>query len=231
MKNGKSILLCGASGLVGSECLKLLLADPAFSRVVTIGRRPLAPEIAATANAAKLEHHVIDFDHLDRYADLLRVDQIICALGTTIKQAGSEERFRQVDFGYPLALAQLGAEQSATHFLLVSAIGANARSRLFYNRVKGELEQEVCALPYRSITIVRPSLLLGERAEFRVGEEIGKRFAFLFPSKYKPVPARTVAAAMVAAAREDQPGRRVLEPAQIHAIADNARLLKVRAGQ
>ncbi len=230
MKKKKSILLCGASGLVGGECLKLLLADPAVSRVVTIGRRPLAPEIAATGDAAKLEHHVIDFDHLDRYADLLRVDQIICALGTTIKQAGSEERFRQVDFGYPLALARLGAQQGAAHFLLVSAVGANARSRFFYNRVKGELEQEVCALPYRSITIVRPSLLLGERAEFRLGEEIGKRLAFLFPSKYKPVLARTVATAMVAAAREDQPGRRMMEPAQIHAIAENARLLKERAG-
>lgn len=220
MQKKKSILLCGATGLVGRQCLDLLLADPAIGRVVVLTRRPLSTDVSVHKNASMLEQHVIDFDRLDSYADLLRVDQIICALGTTIKQAGSEERFRQVDFGYPLALARLGAEQGAQHFLLVSAIGANARSRIFYNRVKGELEQEICALPYRSITVVRPSLLLGDRGEFRMGEEIGKRLGFLLPGKYKPVEARTVAAALVAAAKADRPGCRVMESAQIHAMAD-----------
>ncbi|HJV75153.1 MAG TPA: hypothetical protein VJ654_13085 [Noviherbaspirillum sp.] len=219
MKKKKSILLCGASGLVGGECLRLLLADPAVDRVVTLGRKPLALETTVTGNAAKLEQHVIDFDRLDSYADLLRVDQIICALGTTIKQAGSEERFRQVDFDYPLALARLGAEQGAKHFLLVSAMGANACSRIFYNRVKGELEEAIFALPYQSVTIARPSLLLGERDEFRLGEELGKRFAFLFPSRYKPITAGAVAAALVEAAREDRPERRIMESAQMNSRA------------
>lgn len=220
MQKKKSILICGATGLVGRECLNLLLADPAFGRVVALTRRPLPADVSGLPNASKLEQHVIDFDRLDAYADLLLVDQIVCALGTTIKQAGSEERFRQVDFGYPLALARLGAERGARHFLLVSAVGANARSPIFYNRVKGELEQEVCALPYSSITIVRPSLLLGERTEFRLGEEVAKRFGFLLPGKYKPVEARTVAAALAGAAKADQPGRCVMESAQIHAMAD-----------
>lgn len=222
MQDSKSILICGATGLVGRECLKLLLADPAFERVVSVTRRPLPPDMAGLRNASKLEQHLIDFDRLDTCADLLRVDQIICALGTTIKQAGSRERFQQVDFGYPFALAQLGAEQGARHFLMVSALGADARSRVFYNQVKGELEQAVLALPYRSITIARPSLLLGERAEFRLGEEIGKRFAFLFPSKYKPVAARSVAAALVQAAKEDLPGRRIIESDQIGSLAGTA---------
>lgn len=221
MQDSKSILLCGATGLVGRECLRLLLDDPAFGRVVVLTRRPLPQDISRHGNASKLEAHVVDFEHLDAYAHLLRVDQIICALGTTIKQAGTRERFEQVDFGYPLALARLGAEQGAKDFILVSAIGANARSSFFYNRVKGKLEQAVFALPYRSITMVRPSLLLGERAEFRTGEEIAKRLAFLFPAKYQPVSARAVAAALVQAAKEDQPGRRVIGSDQIRPLADS----------
>ena len=213
-----SVLLVGATGLVGRECLRLLLADPAFERVVVLTRRPL--DWVAIPNASKLEEHVIEFDNLRAHAELLQVDQITCALGTTIKQAGSQERFREVDFGLPLEIARMGSEQGAQHFLLVSALGADAGSRVFYNRVKGELEDAVSALPYRSVTIVRPSLLLGERTEFRLGEEVGKRLAFLVPARYKPVAAASVAAALVRAAKEDLPGRRIIESAQIPALAE-----------
>jgi uncharacterized protein YbjT (DUF2867 family) len=207
----RSILLAGATGLVGRECLRLLVGDPAFSRVVVLARRPL-PE---SASAPKLEAHVVDFDGLEANAALFKVDQILCALGTTIKQAGSRARFRAVDHDYPIALARLGLQHGARHFLLVSALGANPRSRIFYNRVKGEVEEAVLALPYRSVTIARPSLLLGERRDRRLGEEIGKRVAFLVPSKYKPVQAQAVAAALVRLAREDAPGRRVIESEEI----------------
>jgi uncharacterized protein YbjT (DUF2867 family) len=219
MPGTRSVLLCGATGLVGRECLELLAADPSFHRVVVITRRPLPPDMAAPLRRARLEQHVIDFDTLEAHANLLRVDQIICALGTTMKQAGSKERFRQVDFEYPAAIARIGSEQGVGHMLLVTAIGANARSRIFYNRVKGELEDAVSALPYRSITIVRPSLLLGERSEFRVGEEIGKRLSFLIPGRYRPVASAAVAAALVQAAKEDRPGRRIIESVDIPAIA------------
>lgn len=215
----KRVLLCGATGLVGRECLRLLLADPAFERVVVLTRRALSPDVLNGPNAARLDAHVVDFDHLSAHADLFRVDQIFCALGTTIKQAGSRERFRQVDFGYPSAMARIGIEQGATHFLLVSAAGASARSRIFYSRVKGELEEAVFALPYRSTTVVRPSLLVGERSEFRLGEEVGKYLSFLMPAKYKPVSATAVAAALIEMARADQPGRHVLESAEIAAAA------------
>lgn len=116
-----------------------------------------------------------------------------------------------MDLGYPLALARLGVAQGARHFLLVSALFANPRSRNFYGRVKGELEEALRALPYRSITIARPSLLLGDRGEFRLGEEIAERTAFLWPRRYKPVHGRIVAAALVQAARDDAPGVRVIE--------------------
>lgn len=219
MHHTKSILLCGATGLVGRHCLPLLSHSPAFGRIVVLTRRPLPPEVLRDMNPEKIEEHVIDFDEVLAHAALFRVDQILCALGTTMKQAGSKDRFRQVDFHYPLAVARLGIEEGATHFLLVSAIGANARSRVFYNRVKGELEEAVLALSYPCTTIVRPSLLLGERNDFRLGEEIGKRLSFLAPARYKPVAARAVAAALVRAAEENVPGTSVIESSQIGAQA------------
>ena len=211
----RTVVLVGASGLVGAECLRLLVADPGVGRVVVLARRPLAD----VPVSPKLASHVVDFDRLDAHAELLAADQLVCALGTTIAQAGSKERFRAVDYGIPLALAKLAADRGARHFLLVSALGADASSRVFYNHVKGELEEALAALPFRSLSIVRPSLLLGERREFRLGESIAKRFAFLMPGKYAPIHSRDVAAALVRLAAEDAPGRRVVESGEMRAWA------------
>lgn len=210
----KSALLLGASGLVGSHILRLLASEPAFERIVVLTRRPLPRERLH----AKVVSHVVDFDNLAAHESLFGVDQIISALGTTIRQAGTQQVFRRVDYDYPLTAARLGLERGATHFLLVSSIGADARSRVFYSRVKGELEDAVVALSYRSVTIVRPSLLLGPRAEYRLGEQIAKRLAFLMPPKYKPVGAHVVAATLVRAAKEDLPGRRIIESREIRAV-------------
>jgi len=179
--------------------------------VKVLGRRALPPELTSP----RLESHVLDLERLNEQPALLAVEQVICALGTTIKVAGSRERFREVDFGIPLAAARIALGQGARHFLLVSSIGANRRSRAFYTRVKGELEQAVLGLGFRSVTIVRPSLLLGERREFRLGEEIFKRLAFLPLGRYRPIHARDVAAALVGAAKEDQPGVRTIESAEM----------------
>lgn len=158
--NLRSIAIFGATGLVGQECLRLLLEHPAFGPVRVCVRRPLSLEVPP-AQRAKLELHVLDFERLAEHAELFAVDQILCALGTTIRKAGSQAAFRTVDFVYPERIARLGLEHGARHFLLVSALGANAQSGVFYNRVKGELEAAVRALPYRAHTIIRPSLLLG----------------------------------------------------------------------
>jgi len=206
-----SVLIAGATGLVGGECLRLLLADPAFDPVHAVVRRPLP----AAPGVDKLRQHVTELDQMAMALTDLRADAVICALGTTIRKAGSQEKFRLVDFEYPLALARLGLERGARHYLLVSSLGADARSRVFYSRTKGELEEAVSALGYRSLTIARPSLLLGERAEFRLGEQILARLGFLMPRKYKPVAARAVAAALVAAAKEDRPGCRIIESGEI----------------
>lgn len=206
-----SIALLGATGLVGRHTLDLLAADPYFSRVVVLARRKFAE-----AMAPRVEAHIVEFERLHERPDLLGVDQVICALGTTIKAVGgSKEKFRAVDYGIPLAAAKIAQQQGARHFLLVSALGASAESRVFYSRVKGELEDALRTLPFRSVTILRPSLLLGDRSEFRLGEEVAKRFAFLVPGKYRPIHARDVAAALVRSAREDVPGLHILESDEI----------------
>lgn len=204
-----SVLILGATGLVGAECVRQFAESSRFERVIALARRPLA--IPST----RVESHVIDFERLDDAARHFRVSHIVCALGTTIKKAGTQERFRRVDYDYALAAARLGVREGARHFLLVSALGASAKSRIFYSRVKGELEDAIRALAYRSVTIVRPSLLLGERAEVRPGESIGKFFAGIVPRKWRPVHASAVAATLLRAAVEDQPGVRVIESREI----------------
>jgi uncharacterized protein YbjT (DUF2867 family) len=160
---------------------------------------------------------VVDFDRLDEQPDVFRASHVFCALGTTIKQAGSPERFRQVDFGYSLRAAELAAAAGARHFLLVSSVGASPTSRGLYLRVKGDLEAAIMALGFPSVTVVRPSLLLGDRKEFRLGEELAMRLSWAFPRRYRAVHVRDVVRALVNAAIEDRPGVRVIENTDIGA--------------
>ena len=208
--SARSALILGATGLVGSECVRQFGASPMFTRVIALTRRPLPP---AASNG--VEVHVVDFEHLEHTAEHFRVSHIVCALGTTIKKAGTQERFRRVDHDYPVAAARLGLREGARHFLLVSALGASARSRVFYSRVKGEVEDAIRALRYPSFTVVRPSLLLGERTEARLGESIGKLFAKVIPGRYRPVHASAVAAAILRAAIEYKAGETIIESGEI----------------
>lgn len=203
----RTAILLGASGLVGGHLLDILLQDPSYSDVTILVRRELP------ARHAKLRQVVMDFEKMDGYADRLRGDDMFCALGTTIAKAGSQDAFRRVDHDYPLAAATLASSNGMRQFLLVSGLGASRTSRVFYSRVKGEIEEAVSALPFNGVQIFQPSLLLGERPEFRLGERIGALFMraaaplMLGPiRKYRPIHARTVAAAMVSVAKLDTPG-------------------------
>ncbi|MGC4061759.1 MAG: NAD(P)H-binding protein [Aquabacterium sp.] len=199
------VLLAGATGLVGQQALRQLLADPAVGEVRALVRRErsatqlLGKEASAQAGVAKLQVCVANFDRLEAHTDWFDVDWVFCALGTTIKQAGTQTAFRQVDFDYPMQIAQLARAQGAQRFMLVSAAGANARSRIFYSRVKGELEEAVKAMGFAHVTVAQPSLLVGDRLEVRLGERIGLRLGFLMPERYKPVQAWQVAAGLIAA--------------------------------
>lgn len=214
-------MLLGATGLVGGELLRLLLADRAVGRVVALARRPVTPPRGTSPEQLrKLDARIVELQRLDAAADAFNgVEQIYCALGTTIRQAGSQERFRQIDHDVPLAAARLGVQLGARHFLLVSALGADPASRIFYNRVKGEVERDIAALGYRSVTVVRPSLLLGERSEFRLGEEMAKRIRWLIPGKWSPVHAADVAAALVAEGARDESGMRIIESRDIPRVS------------
>ena len=207
-------LLLGATGLVGRELLEQLLSDGATSRLVVIARRPTG------VLHPKLDERVFDLGEMAQHSKAFDgVDTIFCALGTTIKQAQSQEQFRVVDHDYPLAAARIGRERGVSQYLLVSALGANAASRVFYNRVKGETEDDLRRLAFPRLVIARPSLLLGDRTEFRLGERVASKLAFLMPPAMKPIEARDVARAMVALSKESEPDVRVVQSRELRAIA------------
>jgi uncharacterized protein YbjT (DUF2867 family) len=191
-------LIAGASGLVGGGLLQLLLDAPEYERVISVGRRRLE------VDHPKLVQVVADFAALDRLAEPLQGDDAFCCLGTTRKKAGSREAFRAVDHAAVLAYAWAAKRGGADRFFTVSSLGANAGSRVFYNRVKGETEDALQVLDFATLGIFRPSLLLGPRTEYRFGERLGAVFAalldpFLFGRfrKYRAIRAMAVARAML----------------------------------
>jgi uncharacterized protein YbjT (DUF2867 family) len=217
---GLRVAVAGATGLVGRACVARLAGAAGVARVVALVRRPLGV-IADPRGVVDMRR--VDFERLDATGDALAVDAVICALGTTMKQAGSRERFRRVDHDYPVALGRAALDAGARHYLLVSALGASPSAHVFYSRIKGETERDVLRLPYRAVTVVRPSLLVGERADPRLGESIGKRLAALIPGRYKPVSAEAVAATLVDEAIAGAPGRRIIESREIRARSSNDR--------
>ncbi|HUF10103.1 MAG TPA: NAD(P)H-binding protein [Rhodothermales bacterium] len=199
-------LLLGATGLVGRECLDILLADDAYGSVHVLTRRP----IDGLAGDPKAVEYVIDFDEFIVSGEMPAVDHVFCALGTTMAKAGSKEAFRKVDYEYTVRIAEMALANGARHFALVSAIGANKESIFLYSRVKGEVEEAIDALGYPALTIIRPSVIEGERKERRFMEELGRKLMRLGPRSIQPVHARDIAAAMVDAARTDPIGKRVI---------------------
>ncbi|PWK15979.1 oxidoreductase [Tumebacillus permanentifrigoris] len=213
----KTALVIGATGLVGGELVKELLQAPNYEKIIVFVRRPLP------IHNRKLEQVTVDFDHLDSYAShLAGVHDVFCCLGTTIKKAGSQEAFRRVDYTYPLELAKLAQQAQVKKFLLITALGSNAHSKVFYNRVKGEVEQAITALGLPTVHIIRPSLLLGDRPEFRLGERIGtvfaKAFTFATPKNYRAIHARTVARAMSRLAQQPDTGVHIHESGKLQVL-------------
>lgn len=201
------LLIVGASGLVGSHVLRHALADERVSAVVAPSRRALAEH-------PKLFAPLVDFEQLPSDADWWQADAVICALGTTMKLAGSREAFKRVDHDYPLAVARLARQQGTSVYVLNSAVGADAQSRFFYNQVKGELERDLAACGFSSLTYVRPGLISGPRQEFRLGERAAecvlKVLGPLLPKKWRANPADNIARALLEAAIVARPGVQVV---------------------
>lgn len=219
----RAFALLGASGMVGGRLLELLAADTAYSHGTLIGRRPLGLE------REKVREVVVDFERPETLREHLAVDDVFCCLGTTIKKAGSQEAFRKVDRDIPVAVAREARSAGAKQFLIVTAVDADAKSRVFYNRVKGEVEEALAALELPGgLKVFRPSMLLGERGESRPAERVAKALLGatrpLFAgglTRYRAIDAIDVARAMRRAALEEPsgPGVQVYEGARLFALA------------
>jgi uncharacterized protein YbjT (DUF2867 family) len=211
----QTAVVLGATGLIGSHVLEALLNDDSFTTVKALVRRPL------TFTHPKLQILITDFSNFKNYQDNIgKGDCIFCCIGTTNAQVKGDKRlYRTIDFDIPVNAARFGKEAGYRQFLLVSAVGANSKSRIFYSRLKGEVEEVIDSFQFKSFHVFQPSFLLGKRKEQRTGEyffkTILKGLAFITPAKYKPVEAAAVAKAMLKAAKEAKEGKHVYTYAEI----------------
>lgn len=208
----KTALLIGSTGLIGRHLLELLLESDNYDNVITFVRKDNG------IKHPKLRQHIVDFDQPKSYQDLIRGDDFYCTIGTTIKTAGSKEAFRKVDYQYPKQFASAAVANDVNQFLLISSLNADENSGNFYLKTKGEIQSFLKNVDFQSVSIVQPSLLLGDRKEFRFGEQAGavlmKVFSFLLIGslkKYKPIHGDTVAKALFSLAQQEKKGFAIYE--------------------
>jgi len=218
----QTAVVIGATGLIGSKAVETLLRDTAFDKVRILVRK------AFPVTNTKLEVQFVDFNNTDDLSQKIgKGDAIFCCVGTTQKKVkGDLNAYRKVDYDIPVNTARIALTNSFKKYLLISSVGATAKSSNFYLKLKGEVEEEISAMPFESIHIFQPSMLLGQRKEFRFGELIGKvliqPLSFLLAGslrKYKPIQASEVAKAMVAAAKKDATGVNIYTYDEIIALA------------
>ncbi|WP_291720046.1 oxidoreductase [Bernardetia sp.] len=206
---GKTAVIAGSTGLIGQELIKHLSEDNRYDKILALTRKPKASDLP------KVEYVVVDFDHLSIYSNEIQGDDAFCALGTTMKKAGSKEAFYKVDYTYIWEFGKVMAQNGAKSFTLVSSMGADKDSFFYYNEVKGKIEEAISQLDFEKITIARPSLLLGDRNEDRLGEDISKVFVKFFspiiPAKYDGIESSQVAKAMIVAANDGKNELEIIE--------------------
>ncbi|GBF37959.1 oxidoreductase [Leptospira johnsonii] len=219
--NHRVAIVAGGTGLVGGELVQELLIDPSWDKVYLLVRKPLE------WTHAKLELILTDWEKLPELPQ--GVTDAFCTLGTTIGKAGSKEKFKKVDLEYPISFAKVCKEKGVKSFFIVTALGADPNSFVFYNQVKGEVEAEISKLGFETFGIFRPSLLEGDRKEFRLGEKIGSKLAFLINplllgpfKKYRSIHAKTVAKSMVNLAWSDQKGKKIIESDKIQVLGSSS---------
>jgi uncharacterized protein YbjT (DUF2867 family) len=207
-------LIIGATGLVGKEMVKLMLEDSSFSEVHVFVRRPM------NMTHAKLHEHVVDFDDLKTWSILLKGDVLFCAMGTTIKAAGSKKAQWKVDFEYPLEVSKMAHANGVGKMVLISSVGADSRSPFFYLKTKGVLEEALGEIGFQGLAIIRPSLLEGDREVARVGESFSHFFLSKLPrmklfSRLIPVHGKTVAKNAIEQSRKVS-GKKIVEPQDLY---------------
>ena len=211
-------IVIGSTGLIGKQLLGQLLESPNYSHVIALVRTPLLWK------HEKLQEVLFDFDHPD--AAFVKGDEVFCCLGTTLAKAGSEAAQKQIDYAYPLRIAELAKQNGVQQYILVSSLGAKTEASNFYLRTKGELEQAIENLQFRTFISVQPSILLGKRDEFRFGEQIGIGLAKVVGpmlsgkwKKYRAIKAEQVAKAMIALAQKQEKGTFMIESDKLAEIA------------
>lgn len=213
----KTAIIIGATGLVGKQLLSQLLENNDFSKVKIFVRRE------SGISHAKLKEYIIDFDKPEEWMNEVTGDVLFSTLGTTLKVAGSKENQYKVDFSYQYSFAEIAANNETPAYVLVSSTGANSKSSVFYSRMKGELDDAVSKLNFRNITILRPSILNGDRTEKRIAEKISiKVGSFLTKyilKKYRPIKDEIVARAMINASLHQQEKLKIFELDQIFELA------------
>ncbi|MCB1191761.1 MAG: oxidoreductase [Leptospiraceae bacterium] len=217
----RKALVVGASGLIGNYCLELLLEDPTYNKISLVLRKYV------DKTNSKLVQHIINFDKLEDF-EPLDITDVYCCLGTTIDKAGSKENFHKVDYEYVVKTAQVAKKVQAKNFIVISAMGASQKSMFFYSQVKGEMEEAIKNMGLNCVHILRPSLLDGDRKEFRVGEQIALQISRLFSplfigflSNYKPIHAQKVASAMIKYAKQNAKGTYIHESNEISEITNS----------
>lgn len=219
--SGKIALIFGATGLVGGHLLRELMEDSRYKTIHIFSRREMK------SPSDKVVVHVVDFKKPESFRHLIEGDELFCALGTTIRKAGSKQDFLFVDYEIPVYLAAAASKNQVGKFLIVTSMGADAKSFFFYNRVKGQIEAAVQKYSFKQVAILRPSLLLGEREEQRLGEDIGKLMMNIFsplmigPARqYRAIAGKTVAKAMVAIANSPQQ-QVIFSSDELHKLGDD----------
>ncbi len=217
----KTALIIGSTGLIGSELLKILLESSEYAQVVTFVKRDTGIQ------NPKLTQHIIDFDKPESYKEWVVGDDFFCTIGTTIKKAGSQKAFKKVDFEYPKQFALFAQENKVKNYLLISSLDANAKSSNFYLKTKGEIQDFLKTCNFESVSILQPSLLLGDRNEFRFAEKAGafvmKLVSFVFVGKlkkYKAIQGNTVAKALYRIAQKNKKGFHIYESDVIQEIGN-----------
>jgi uncharacterized protein YbjT (DUF2867 family) len=217
----KTAIIVGASGLIGKTLVRKLLEDNRYNSVKVFVRRSIK------ISNSKLVEHIVDFERITDWKNKITGDELYSAMGTTIKKAGSKEAQYKIDVTYQYEFAKAAAENGVSSYFLVSSSGANAKSKIFYMRIKGELEEKVKLLPFKKLRIFRPSLLLGERDDKRFGEKAAERLLkivvplFPFLKNQRPIEGEKVARAMIVSANEDDKERiKIFEPLEIFQLAE-----------
>jgi len=210
------ILLIGASGLIGSKLLEQMLLDPEITSVVLFVRRPIPLE------HSKIEQHIINFQDLNDYAKYFTGDALVCALGTTRSKTPNQSDFREIDLVYTIAAAKLAKDNGIKQIHLISSMGANPKSKVFYSALKGEIENLIIGLKFDKTTIYRPSILIGERSESRPIEKLSQKLNWLYDpllfgslKKYRSIRAEQVATKIISEIKKNNKGVVILDSSEI----------------